>query len=198
MSERMRHQARWDIHCLVVLDAELKLLGVEGGTEAAAFKPEFYKLMFVAISLPNNLPGTSFRTGLNARKKILSMLGKIMEDRRTSPGDQSNWIDSLLESGESSRFNLTDEQTMDQVITLLHSGFETISPTTMMAVKYLYEHPKVLQELRVIFETLRLTSITNGVMRKATKDVKMNGGFGLLKWVIMADGGFDWAFICNT
>jgi cytochrome P450 len=38
----------------------------------------------------------------------------------------------------------------DQVFTLLYSGYETVSITTMMAIKYLHDHPKALQELRVL------------------------------------------------
>ena len=37
----------------------------------------------------------------------------------------------------------------DQIITILYSGYETVSTTSMMAVKYLHDHPRVLEELRV-------------------------------------------------
>ncbi|GAB4860605.1 hypothetical protein Ancab_035766 [Ancistrocladus abbreviatus] len=74
----------------------------------------------------------------------------------------------------------------------------------MMAVKYLHDHPQVLHELRkehlairarknpddpidwedyksmrftraVIFETSRLATIVNGVLRKTTQDMEING-----------------------
>ncbi|PNX95607.1 cytochrome p450 85a-like protein [Trifolium pratense] len=74
----------------------------------------------------------------------------------------------------------------------------------MMAVKYLHDHPKALEELRkehlairerkkpnepidsndlksmkftraVIFETSRLATIVNGVLRKTTQDMELNG-----------------------
>nr|GMC65996.1 cytochrome P450 85A1 [Ipomoea batatas] len=80
----------------------------------------------------------------------------------------------------------------------------TVSTTSMMAVKYLSDHPKVLDELRkehmairekkapndpidyndsksmrftraVIFETSRLATIVNGVLRKTTQDIELNG-----------------------
>ncbi|GAB4827989.1 hypothetical protein Ancab_034876 [Ancistrocladus abbreviatus] len=79
-----------------------------------------------------------------------------------------------------------------------------VSTTSMMAVKYLHDHPQVLHELRkehlvirarknpddpidwedyksmsftraVIFETSRLATIVNGVLRKTTQDMEING-----------------------
>lgn len=44
---------------------------------------------------------------------------------------------------------LSDEEIIDQVITIINSGYETFSTTSMMAVKYLHDHPKALEELRV-------------------------------------------------
>lgn len=109
----------------------------------------------------------------------------------------------LLTSDEN-KHKLSDEEIIDMVITILYSGYETVSTTSMMAVKYLHDHPKVLEELRkeqlairekknpedpidwndlksmkftraVIFETSRLATIVNGVLRKTTQDMELNG-----------------------
>lgn len=56
---------------------------------------------------------------------------------------------SGLMGSEENKYKLTDQEVIDQVITILYSGFETVSTTSMMAVKYLHDNPKVLQELRV-------------------------------------------------
>ena len=50
---------------------------------------------------------------------------------------------------EENKCKLTDEEIIDLIITLVYSGYETVSTTSMMAVKYLHDHPHVLQELRV-------------------------------------------------
>lgn len=47
------------------------------------------------------------------------------------------------------RYKLTDEEIIDLIITIMYSGYETVSTTSMMAVKYLHDHPKVLEEIRV-------------------------------------------------
>lgn len=51
--------------------------------------------------------------------------------------------------GEENKYKLSDEEMIDLIITILYSGYETVSTTSMMAVKYLHDHPKVLEELRV-------------------------------------------------
>jgi len=50
---------------------------------------------------------------------------------------------------EENKYKLKDEEIIDQIITVLYSGYETVSTTSMMAVKFLHDHPKVLQQLRV-------------------------------------------------
>jgi brassinosteroid-6-oxidase 2 len=55
---------------------------------------------------------------------------------------------------QENKYKLTDEEIIDQIITILYSGYETVSTTSMMAVKYLHDHPTVLQELRVSLDPL--------------------------------------------
>ncbi|KAH0851800.1 hypothetical protein HID58_015243 [Brassica napus] len=135
------------------------------------FKNEFFKLVVGTLSVPIDLPGTNYRCGIQK---------------------------------EDNRYPLTDEEIRDQVVTILYSGYETVSTTSMMALKYLHDHPKALEELRrehltirerkrqddpldlenvksmkftraVILETSRLATIVNGVLRKTTRDMEING-----------------------
>ena len=82
------------------------------------------------------------------------MLRKIIEERRASGRSNDDMLDALLINGNDTRASLTDEQLIDLIITLIYSGFETVSTTSMMAIKYLHEHPTVLKELVV-----RMTSV---------------------------------------
>uniref|UniRef100_A0A453A8K1 Cytochrome P450 n=1 Tax=Aegilops tauschii subsp. strangulata TaxID=200361 RepID=A0A453A8K1_AEGTS len=50
---------------------------------------------------------------------------------------------------DGTREKLSDEQIIDLLIALIYSGYETMSTTSMMAVKYLSDHPRALEELRV-------------------------------------------------
>ncbi|ONK60645.1 uncharacterized protein A4U43_C08F21010 [Asparagus officinalis] len=187
------------------LFSALKLVaGIESGQFSKAMGSEINKLIIGTLSLPINLPGTSYHQGLQARKKIVSMLERIIEERRASKRTSNDMLDALLFSNDDSRANLDDEQLMDLIITFIYSGFETVSTTSMMAVKYLHQHPKVLKELvkehveirrrklpdeaidwndyksmtltrAVIIETSRLATVVNGVLRRTTQDMEIKG-----------------------
>jgi len=58
-------------------------------------------------------------------------------------------LDVLLRGNEGTRAKLSDDQIIDLLITLIYSGYETVSTTSMMAVKYLSDNPKALEQIRV-------------------------------------------------
>ncbi|XP_037488398.1 cytochrome P450 85A1-like [Triticum dicoccoides] len=190
---------------MTLLSALNQIAGITPGPLSDALKTELYTLVLGTISLPINLLGTRYYQGLQARKKLVSMLEQMITEWRSSIQAHDDMLDALLRSGDDgAREKLSDEQIIDLIITLIYSGYETMSTTSMMAVKYLSDHPRALQDLRrehldirkgksseeaidyedfksmaftraVIFETLRLATVVNGLMRKTTQDVEMNG-----------------------
>lgn len=80
-----------------------------------------------------------------------------MEERRASQETHQDMLGYLMGEDEN-RYKLTDEEIIDQIIAVLYSGYETVSTTTMMTIKYLHDHPRVLQELRVSVPFRLLTS----------------------------------------
>lgn len=76
------------------------------------------------------------------------MLRNLIEERKASKESHKDMLGCLINS-EENRYILSDEEIIDQIITILYSGYETVSTTSMMAVKYLHDHPIVLEELRV-------------------------------------------------
>ena len=79
----------------------------------------------------------------------MSMLEQMIAERRSSDHAHNDLLDALLSGNDGTREKLTDEQIIDLIITLIYSGYETMSTTSMMAVKYLSDHPRALEELRV-------------------------------------------------
>ncbi|KAE8685223.1 Cytochrome P450 85A1 [Hibiscus syriacus] len=190
---------------MAFLSSLKQIASAESSSVAQEFMPEFFKLVLGTLSLPIDLPGTNYRRGLKARKNILKILGQLIEQRRD--GKESSHRDMLgylMRNDDSNRHKLSDDEIIDQIITILYSGYETVSTTSMMAVKYLHDHPAVLEELRkehvgirarkkadeqidwndlksmrftraVIFETSRLATIVNGVLRKTTHEMELNG-----------------------
>ncbi|KAK1306403.1 Cytochrome P450 85A1 [Acorus calamus] len=189
----------------MALLVSLKLIGgIESGLLSETFKPEFYRLVEGTISLPIDLPGTNYHHGFQARKKITSMLSEIINERRNTSTACGDMLDALLKTDEVARAKLTDEQIVDLILTIIYSGYETVSTTSMMAIKYLHDNPKALEELReehfairkgkspedpidwndyksmnftraVIYETLRMATVINGLLRKTTQDMEMKG-----------------------
>ncbi|GAB2216480.1 hypothetical protein Droror1_Dr00024254 [Drosera rotundifolia] len=188
---------------IAFLSALKQIAGIESTKIAYEFMPEFFKLVLGTLSLPIDLPGTNYRNGLEARKKIVEILRKLIEERRASSNEEEDMLACLLRD-EENKHKLNDEEIIDLIITLLYSGYETVSTTSMMAVKYLHDHPRALEELwkehmeisarkkgdepidwedyksmkftrAVIFEASRLATIVNGVLRKTTQDMTING-----------------------
>ncbi|KAK3032543.1 hypothetical protein RJ639_036782 [Escallonia herrerae] len=213
IDEFMRsHLSKWDdkvidiqekTNEMALLSSLKQIAGIESGSMSQAFVPEFFKLVVGTLSLPINLPTTNYHRGFEARKNIVSMLRQLIEERKGSQETPNDML-SLLMNGEGNRYKLTDEEIIDQIITILYSGYETVSTTSMMAIKYLHDHPRVLEELRkehltirerkrpddpinwddyksmrftraVIYETSRLATIVNGVLRKTTQEMELNG-----------------------
>ena len=79
----------------------------------------------------------------------MSILGDVLRERRRATSSEGTDVLSslLLEDQEDRR--LTDEQIIDVLIGLAFGGFETVSAASMMALKFLHDHPRALQEARV-------------------------------------------------
>lgn len=71
-----------------------------------------------------------------------------MKNRRAASTPCGDAVDQLLGLVKSN-YELCDEDIIDQIIMILYSGYETVAKTSMMAIKYLHQNPKALQELRV-------------------------------------------------
>ncbi|KAL2349132.1 hypothetical protein Fmac_003132 [Flemingia macrophylla] len=175
----------------------------EANSFIESFKATFDKMAVATISLPINIPGTNYYRGLKAREKAIPMLRELLAKRRASSATHGDILDHLMKT-EDGGHKLDDEEIIEQIITIMYSGYETVSTTTMMAIKYLYDNPSILQEIweehfaiqqkkmpnehitwddyknmnltrAVILETMRLASVVAGVMRRTTNDIELNG-----------------------
>ncbi|KAF3324067.1 cytochrome P450 85A1-like protein [Carex littledalei] len=189
---------------MALLSSLKQIASIEGGPLAQSLKTELYQLALGTLSLPINFPGSNYRRGLQARRRLVGMLREMIEERRASQISYNDMLDNLLNSDESTKLKLTDDQIIDLIITLIYSGYETMSTTSMMAIKYLHDHPRALLELRrenleirkgkpadytinyndyksmiftraVVYETLRMATVVNGLLRKLTQDVELKG-----------------------
>ena len=190
------------LHQMALLSALRQIAGISAGPLSDALKAELYTLVLGTFSLPINIPGTNYSKGLQvlfapcmpenireklsriepsnssdvvfqARKKLVAMLRQMIIDRRSSGCTQDDMLDSLLSGNEGTRAKLSDDQIIDLLITLIYSGYETVSTTSMMAVKYLSDNPKALEQIRVhiYFTTLFSSKRQSPIILELTGDL---------------------------
>lgn len=107
------------------------------------------------LAFPLSLPFTRFCKGLQARKRIMKMLQKIISDRRRglTECDREDFLNHLLSrngkscSDEDENF-LTDEQLKDNILTMIIAGQDTTASAITWMVKYLDDNTEVLNLLR--------------------------------------------------
>ncbi|KAL3834729.1 hypothetical protein ACJIZ3_009465 [Penstemon smallii] len=136
------------------------------------------------LSMPFGIPGTALHAALQGRKKAKKMIKGVFNARRMSKDNNLDFIGLLLKEIEDEGTILTEEFAMDMVYTLLFAAVETVTPAMALCLKYLHEHPKVLEELKVINETVRLADIAPGMFRKVMQDVNIKGKFEIFSFLI--------------
>ncbi|KAI4968922.1 hypothetical protein ZWY2020_046252 [Hordeum vulgare] len=120
---------------MALLSALGQIAGITAGPLSDALQTELYTLVLGIISLPINLPGTSYYQGFQARKKLVSI----------------DLLDPLRE-----HLDIRKGKSPEEAIS--YEDFKSMAFTRA-----------------VIFETLRLATVVNGLLRKTTQDVEMNG-----------------------
>ncbi|KAJ6290477.1 hypothetical protein OIU78_026252 [Salix suchowensis] len=113
---------------MALLSALKQIAGADSCSMSQAFMPEFFKLVLGTLSLPIDLPGTSYRRGVQARKEYHKHKEHLAIREKKRPEDP---------------IDLNDLKSM-------------------------------CFTRAVIFETSRLATIVNGVLRKTTKEMELN------------------------
>ncbi|KAK4415959.1 cytochrome [Sesamum alatum] len=194
-----KHLSRWaHSHQVDVKDAaeimvlELgakKFLGLEEG-KALELRENYKNFKDALISFPLNIPGTAFHHAMQGRERAIKMIRSAFDARRSSRSingdDEHDFLDKLMKEMEDEDAILTREVATDVLFLLLFAAFETTSTTIAMALHFLRQHPDVLQQLKVINETVRLADNVPGMFRKVMQDVKIKGGYTIpAGWTIV-------------
>ncbi|XP_059642547.1 3-epi-6-deoxocathasterone 23-monooxygenase CYP90D1 [Cornus florida] len=180
------------------------LISLDPGGEMDFLKQQFQEFIAGLMSLPINVPGSRLHKSLQAKKKMVELVHKIIEAKRDGglssvPKDVA---EVLLNNASE---ELTDDLISDNMIDLMIPGEDSVPVLMTLAIKYLSDCPASLQQLvdenmelkrlkeqlgeplnwrdylslpftqNVITETLRMGNIIVGVMRKAMKDVEIKG-----------------------
>lgn len=93
-------------------------MSLEDGDELDALQNDVAFVCEAMLALPLILPGTRFRRGIEARKRIMITLGKIINDRRRTKTRKDDFLEHLLNMKET----LIDEEIKDNVLTMIIAG----------------------------------------------------------------------------
>ncbi|XP_015085106.1 cytochrome P450 87A3-like isoform X1 [Solanum pennellii] len=132
------------------------------------------------ISFPLYFPGTAYYKCLRGRKKIMKMLKRMLEERKSQPRkEQSDFFDYVLEELQSKDTILTEAIALDLMFVLLFASFETTSLAITLAIKFLHQHPKALKELTEEHEAIirKRESASNGLTWQEYKSMKFTFQF---------------------
>ncbi|XP_077223647.1 cholesterol 22-monohydroxylase CYP90B52-like [Tasmannia lanceolata] len=117
--------------------------------ETKQLKREYITFMKGMISAPLNFPGTAYRKALKSRSCILRFIEQKMEERRSGTSDECQKVeeDDLL-GWVSKQPNLSTEQILDLILSLLFAGHETSSVAIAFVIYFLESCPKAVQQLQ--------------------------------------------------
>ncbi|CAL5197606.1 unnamed protein product [Lathyrus oleraceus] len=117
--------------------------------ETEELKKEYVSFMKGVVSAPLNLPGTAYRKALKSRNTILKFIEGKMEERvkRRQEGKKGLEENDLL-NWVMKHSNLSTEQILDLILSLLFAGHETSSIAISLAIYFLPGCPQAMQQLR--------------------------------------------------
>ncbi|XP_048331472.2 abscisic acid 8'-hydroxylase CYP707A1 isoform X1 [Ziziphus jujuba] len=166
-------------------------------------------------SFPTNIPGTPYKKALLARKRLSKILSEIISERKEKRLLEKDLLGCLLNSKDEKGQVLTDEQLADNIIGVLFAAQDTTASVMTWIVKYLHDHPKLLEAVKaeqkeigkfndlnnlplswtqtrkmpvsykVVLESLRMASIISFTFREAVDDVEYKGYLIPKGWKVM-------------
>ncbi|KAJ0630659.1 putative cytochrome P450 [Helianthus annuus] len=125
-----------------------KLISYDPEKSSENLRESFVAFIQGLISFPLDIPGTAYHKCLQGRKKAMTVLKNMLEERRANPRKlKTDFFDYVLEELDRGDSILTEAIALDLMFVLLFASFETTSLAITVAVKLLRDNPRVLQEL---------------------------------------------------
>ncbi|KAL4284380.1 hypothetical protein GQ457_16G013650 [Hibiscus cannabinus] len=132
------------------------LLSLESGAELESLQEDVSQVCKAMLAFPFRFPWTPFYKGLQARKRIMSTLEKIISRRRRSLDPNfEDFLQSLLDNSCWEGMNrLTDAEIQDNILTMIIAGQDTTASAITWMVKYLGENEEALDAIKAEAEQL--------------------------------------------
>ncbi|XP_050234752.1 beta-amyrin 16-alpha-hydroxylase CYP87D16-like isoform X1 [Mercurialis annua] len=191
------------------------LLGYDAEKSSYKMGESFAKFLETLLAFPLNIPGTPYRQSLEVKKKIMNTLENLLKERSNSTEEtnEEDVLDHMLKDMEKEKF-ITKDFIIQVLFGSLFAVSESVPVIIALLFKFLSENPSVVEELmaehekilksngsdspitwdqyksmkftsHVIQETLRISNVTPGVMRRAIRDIQYKGYTIPAGWTIM-------------
>lgn len=145
-----------------------------GDAETEELKKEYITFMKGVVSAPLNFPGTCYRRALKSRATILRFIEGKMKERKCRMNkckNENDEEDDLL--GWVLKYsNLSTEQILDLVLSLLFAGHETSSVAIALSIYFLLDSPLALQQLKEEHSRIAREKKQKGVKELTWEDYK--------------------------
>ncbi|KAH0886001.1 hypothetical protein HID58_062097 [Brassica napus] len=112
---------------------------------------------------------------LKARREAMQLIKEALKKRKESREKHGDFLDTLLEDMEKEDSIYDEASVINLLLIIGVVSKDTTSVATALMVNLLSKNPKVLAELKVINESLRLSNLGSILFRKALKDVEIKG-----------------------
>nr|BAC57807.1 putative cytochrome P450 [Oryza sativa Japonica Group] len=181
-----------------------KLIGLNV-TQSRELRKNFQEFFQGMVSFPIYFPGTSFYRCMQGRKNVRNTLTDVMKERLSAPEKKyGDLVDLIVEELQSEKPVIDENFAIDALAALLFTSFATLSSTLTVALKFLNDNPKIVEELKeehdvilkkrevmnsgftweeykslkfttqVTNEITRISNVAPGVFRKTLTDVQVN------------------------
>ncbi|XVF09155.1 hypothetical protein REPUB_Repub07fG0067300 [Reevesia pubescens] len=154
---------------------------------------------------PLNLPGTAFYNAIQCRKRLEAIFRAELEKKKKKNGFNitNDLMDGLIEMKDEEGNELSEQEVIENIVSLIVAGYESTSLASMWVIYYLAKFPIVLKKLqeenmaiknekqgafitsedvsklkytnKVVEETIRMANISAIIFRIATKEVEYKG-----------------------
>uniref|UniRef100_M8B5H8 Ent-kaurenoic acid oxidase 1 n=1 Tax=Aegilops tauschii TaxID=37682 RepID=M8B5H8_AEGTA len=166
-------------------------------------------------AFPLDFPGTAFHGARKCRRKLNAVFRQELEARKKVDKECDDLMSGLMHMEDEQGKKLSDEEVVDNIVSLVVAGYESTASAIMWATYHLAKSPAALAKLReenvalsesktssplmithddlpkmkytakVVEETIRMANIAPMVHRVANKDVEYGGYMIPAGWSVL-------------
>ncbi|KAK3194882.1 hypothetical protein Dsin_026192 [Dipteronia sinensis] len=131
-----------------------KLLSYDESKQAKKLGENYKTFKDGLVSLPLNIPGTTFHASIQAQKRAMKTIEEIYLERKASKIPMNDFLDHIVEEAKKEDTFLNDTNVVKLLFSLLLAGYDSTSQAVTLVTKFISEHPNVLVELTKEHETI--------------------------------------------